>query len=77
MSRRGAGRSHFNTVFSGEFDHREDEAFWLLEGHLTVRCGEKTFTTGPGSYTFLPRDIPHTFAVEGETPARLLSTAAR
>jgi mannose-6-phosphate isomerase-like protein (cupin superfamily) len=53
--------------------HREDEAFWLLEGQLTVRCGEKTFTAGPGSYTFLPRDIPHTFAVEGDTPARLLS----
>jgi len=53
--------------------HREDEAFWILEGHLTVRCGERIFAAGPGSYTFLPRDIPHTFAVEGELPARILS----
>jgi len=53
--------------------HREDEAFWILEGHLTVRCGEQTFAAGPGSYTFLPRDIPHTFVVERNLPARILS----
>jgi mannose-6-phosphate isomerase-like protein (cupin superfamily) len=53
--------------------HREDEAFWLLEGRLTVRCGERTFTAGPGSFTLLPRGVPHTFRVEGDTPARLLS----
>ncbi|MGA7705819.1 MAG: quercetin 2,3-dioxygenase [Solirubrobacteraceae bacterium] len=53
--------------------HREDEAFWILEGTLTVRCGDQMFTAGPGSYTFLPRDIPHTFVVEGDSPARILS----
>ncbi|HEY1365626.1 MAG TPA: quercetin 2,3-dioxygenase [Gaiellaceae bacterium] len=52
---------------------REDEGFWLLEGQLTVRCGERTFTARPGSFTFLPRGVPHTFVVEGDTPARLLS----
>jgi mannose-6-phosphate isomerase-like protein (cupin superfamily) len=55
--------------------HREDESFWVLEGRLTVRCGEDTFTAGPGSYVFLPRDVPHTFAVEGGVPARILSMA--
>jgi mannose-6-phosphate isomerase-like protein (cupin superfamily) len=53
--------------------HREDEAFWLLEGTLTVRCGDRTFTAEPGSFTFLPRGVPHTFVVEGDKPARLLS----
>ncbi len=53
--------------------HREDEAFWVLEGTLTVRCGDQTFTAGAGSYTFLPRDIPHTFVVEGYSPTRILS----
>ena len=52
---------------------REDEGFWLLEGELTVRCGDRTFTALPGSFTFLPRGVPHTFVVEGDTPARLLS----
>jgi mannose-6-phosphate isomerase-like protein (cupin superfamily) len=52
---------------------REDEAFWVLEGRLTVRCGEQTFSAGRGSFTFLPRGIPHTFVVDGDEPARILS----
>jgi hypothetical protein len=56
--------------------HREDEAFWLLEGELTVRCGARTFTAEPGSFTFLPRGVPHSFVVEGDRPARLLSICA-
>jgi mannose-6-phosphate isomerase-like protein (cupin superfamily) len=53
--------------------HREDESFYLLEGRLTVRCGDRSFTAEPGSFTFLPRGVPHTFVVEGDEPARLLS----
>ena len=53
--------------------HREHELFLLLEGSLTVRCGDESFRAEPGSVTFLPRDVPHTFCVEGEQPARLLS----
>jgi hypothetical protein len=34
--------------------HREDELFLLLEGSLTVRCGEETVSAEPGSVTFLP-----------------------
>jgi quercetin dioxygenase-like cupin family protein len=54
--------------------HRyEDEAFYVLEGELTFRCGDETFAAGPGSYLFLPRNVPHTFVVEGDEPARLLT----
>jgi mannose-6-phosphate isomerase-like protein (cupin superfamily) len=53
--------------------HREHEAFWVLEGLLTVRCGEETFTAGPGSFTFLPRGVPHAFVIEGDSPGRILS----
>jgi mannose-6-phosphate isomerase-like protein (cupin superfamily) len=52
---------------------REDELLYLLEGELTIRCGERTFAAAPGSLTLLPRGVPHTFVVEGDTPARLLS----
>jgi quercetin dioxygenase-like cupin family protein len=55
--------------------HREDESFWVLEGVLTVWCGDDVFTAAPGSYVFLPREIPHTFAVEGDRSARILSMA--
>ena len=53
--------------------HREDEAFWPLEGELHRPLRRATFTARPGSFTFLPRGVPHTFVVEGDRPARLLS----
>jgi mannose-6-phosphate isomerase-like protein (cupin superfamily) len=54
---------------------REDESFWVLEGEVTMVCGDRRITAGPGSLTFLPRGIPHTFVVEGEQPAHLLTLA--
>jgi quercetin dioxygenase-like cupin family protein len=53
--------------------HREDEAFWVLDGEFTFRCGQRTFRGLPGSYVFLPRGVPHTFVVEGDKPGRLLT----
>jgi mannose-6-phosphate isomerase-like protein (cupin superfamily) len=53
--------------------HREDETFWVLEGTLTVRCGDETFRAVAGSYVFLPRGVPHTFRVDGDTPVRMLT----
>lgn len=43
--------------------HGEDEAFYVLDGRLTVECGERTMTAGPGAFVFLPREIPHSFVV--------------
>jgi mannose-6-phosphate isomerase-like protein (cupin superfamily) len=53
--------------------HREDEAFWVLDGELSMRCGDRTFRAGAGSFVFLPREVPHTFVVESQTPARMLT----
>jgi len=53
--------------------HREDEAFYVLEGEVTMRCGDRTFRAGAGAFVFLPRDVPHTFVVEGNRPARMLT----
>jgi mannose-6-phosphate isomerase-like protein (cupin superfamily) len=52
---------------------REDEAFYVLEGEFTFVCGDETFNGEPGTYVFLPRDIPHTFVVQGDEPGRLLT----
>jgi len=52
---------------------REDEAFWVLAGRVTFRTGDETIEAGPGSFVFLPRDVPHTFRVEEEEPARMLT----
>jgi len=53
--------------------HREDESFWVLEGKVWFRCGDLDIDAGPGTFVFLPRDVPHTFRVEGDEPARLLT----
>jgi mannose-6-phosphate isomerase-like protein (cupin superfamily) len=71
----GLLESHIAPGFSPPLHvhHREDESFWVLSGELTMRCGDRTFRAGPGSFVFLPRDVPHTFVVEGDAPARLLT----
>lgn len=53
--------------------HREDESFWVLEGEVSMRCGDRTFRASAGSFVFLPRDVPHTFVVEGDRPVRMLT----
>jgi steroid delta-isomerase-like uncharacterized protein len=52
--------------------HREDEAFYVLEGEIAFVCDRKWMKGGPGAYVFGPREIPHGFKVIGEIPARML-----
>jgi quercetin dioxygenase-like cupin family protein len=51
--------------------HREDEAFWMLDGHATFYVGEETFEASIGTYLFGPRDVPHRW-VAGPDGARML-----
>jgi mannose-6-phosphate isomerase-like protein (cupin superfamily) len=51
--------------------HREDEAFFILEGSATIQVGEESFDVGPGDYAFGPRDIPHRYTV-GDEGCRML-----
>lgn len=51
--------------------HREDEAFFVLDGEVTFTVGDDVFETGPGGFAFGPRDVPHRYEVT--TPsARML-----
>ncbi len=52
---------------------REDEALYVLEGQMTVSCGEQTWTATPGSFVLLPRGIPHAFTVAATGPCRVLT----
>ena len=45
---------------------REDEAFFLLDGSLTVRVGDRVFAATPGSFVFCPRGVPHLLRVESD-----------
>lgn len=51
--------------------HRDDEAFWILEGDVTFEVGDDTIEASAGDYVFAPRDIPHRFTV-GDHGCRML-----
>jgi mannose-6-phosphate isomerase-like protein (cupin superfamily) len=53
--------------------YREDEAFFVLAGRIRFRCADRDIVAGPGSFVFLPRNVPHTFIVEGAEQAHMLT----
>jgi mannose-6-phosphate isomerase-like protein (cupin superfamily) len=56
--------------------HREDEAFYVLEGRYLFEYGEKLVEAGAGSYLFLPRGVGHTYQNIGETAGKNMVVAA-
>lgn len=48
----------------------EDEAIYVLSGTVLVQLGDDRHEVGPGSFAWLPRGVPHTFANVGDEPAR-------
>ena len=42
-------------------DHRDDEAFFVLEGTYDCRLADRILTCGPGESFFAPRGTPHAF----------------
>jgi quercetin dioxygenase-like cupin family protein len=51
--------------------HREDEAFWILDGDVTFEVGGKTIEASAGDFVFGPRDVPHRYTV-GDAGSRML-----
>jgi quercetin dioxygenase-like cupin family protein len=61
---------HFETPY--HLHHAEDEAFYVLEGELTVILNGEKIVAGPGNYIFLPRDVPHGFRSSSDKDSRVL-----
>jgi mannose-6-phosphate isomerase-like protein (cupin superfamily) len=55
---------------------REDEAFYVLEGRMTVTCGHQAWIAEPGTLVFLPRTVVHAFRTFDEAPVRMLQLTA-
>lgn len=53
---------------------REDEYFYVVEGTISVRCGNEAFEAGPRAFVFLPRGVPHWWDVVGEEATLLMMT---
>jgi quercetin dioxygenase-like cupin family protein len=51
--------------------YREDEAFWILEGEVTLEVGDARIEAKAGDYAFGPRDVPHRYTV-GPNGCRML-----
>jgi glyoxylate utilization-related uncharacterized protein len=53
--------------------HRDAaEAWYVLEGELTFRFGDRTETAPAGSFAFVPPGVVHEFGNAGNAPARFL-----
>jgi len=51
-----------------------DEAFYVMEGVLTVRINDTLSDYPAGSYVLIPRGTPHAQGNRGKLPARILLT---
>lgn len=45
----------------------EDESLYLTDGEITVSVGDNSYDLKPGSFIFLPRNVPH--AIKPHTPS--------
>jgi len=55
--------------------HREEEGFYVLEGSMTVQCGDDRWVAEPESFVLLPRGVPHAYLVN-EGPCRMLQVTS-
>lgn len=52
--------------------HREQESFYLLEGTLDIRMGDKVVQASTGDFVHIPRGMVHCFRNTGDSTARML-----
>jgi quercetin dioxygenase-like cupin family protein len=45
----------------------EDEIWDVLEGEIAFTVGEETRIGGPGTFVYIPRNVPHTFQIRSAT----------
>jgi len=55
--------------------HADDEAFYVLDGRLTIFVGDRTIDLRAGGCAFAPRGVAHTYRVESES-ARWLAAGS-
>jgi mannose-6-phosphate isomerase-like protein (cupin superfamily) len=46
---------------------REDEIWFVLEGEIVFTLGGETIVGGPGTFVYIPRNVPHTFQIRSGT----------
>lgn len=75
---RGSYSIHENTIPPGSpgprphIHRNHDEAFYVLDGELTVRVGPRTIVAPAGSFVVVPRGSVHQPSNPGTRPTRVL-----
>jgi quercetin dioxygenase-like cupin family protein len=46
--------------------HNADEAWYVIDGHLTLLIDGKRIEAGPGDFAFGPKGLPHAYIVTSE-----------
>jgi mannose-6-phosphate isomerase-like protein (cupin superfamily) len=54
--------------------HRDDEAFYVLDGELSLFVAGEQLSLGSGQAAFAPRGVPHSYRVESEEARWLVIT---
>src|SRR4051794_41407368 len=69
-----SGESQWEWIAPLHVHHRDDEAWYVLEGVLRFRIGEQLCEAGPGDAVLAPRGTPHAYgnARRGRTVRYLL-----
>ena len=57
--------------------HSFEESFYILEGHATLKIGEKSHTLEPGHYGLIPTESITPGVIPGPTPAILPRSGSR
>ncbi len=52
---------------------REDEMVFVEKGEITALVGDSSVDVGPGAFASLPRGVPHTIKVNGDSATLLLT----
>ena len=74
----GSFSVHDNTIPAGSpgplphLHRNHEETFYVLDGELTVRVGERTITAPVGSFVVIPCGVAHQPSNPGTEPTRVL-----
>ena len=58
------------------FHSKIEEQFFVLDGELEIRAGNRLIVGRPGTFVALPTGTAHAFANRGNLPARMLLVTA-
>ncbi|MFQ6395882.1 cupin domain-containing protein [Nocardia sp. KC 131] len=56
--------------------HSADEGIYVLEGELGIDYDDRTYIAGQGTFTLLPRGIPHALRCVSTPPPRVLQISS-